>query len=174
MAEDDATATPKRPRARRKPSVAVPAEVPGPVGSTPAVAEDGASLEADRVDLRMAAVGRVEAGSITVEQGALGAARADSVSVDRGALGAAMADRIEVSRGYARSVLARSARLERSAARVVVAGDAEVEQSAVVFLIARRVAGDVRVLLDWRGAVAFGATAGVVLSILSRLRRRAP
>jgi hypothetical protein len=48
----------------------------------------------------------------------------------------------------------------------------QVEQSAAVFLIARRVAGDVRVLLDWRGAAAFGAGAGVVVSILSRMRRR--
>ncbi len=40
-----------------------------------------------------------------------------------------------------------------------------------MFLVARRVAGDVRVLLDWRGAVAFGAVAGLVMGVL---RRRPP
>jgi hypothetical protein len=37
-----------------------------------------------------------------------------------------------------------------------------------MFLIARRVTGDVRVLLDWRGALAFGAIAGLVVGLLRR------
>jgi hypothetical protein len=41
-----------------------------------------------------------------------------------------------------------------------------------MFLIARRVAGDVRVVFDWRGALAFGAAAGVVIAFLTRRRRR--
>ena len=36
------------------------------------------------------------------------------------------------------------------------------QRSAVMFLVARRVSGEMRVLLDWRGALAFGAAAGVV------------
>ena len=35
-------------------------------------------------------------------------------------------------------------------------------------VIARHVDGDMRVLLDWRGAIAFGAVVGVVLGILRR------
>ena len=35
-----------------------------------------------------------------------------------------------------------------------------------MFLVARRVSGDVRVLFDWRGALAFGAVAGIVFGIL--------
>jgi hypothetical protein len=62
--------------------------------------------------------------------------------------------------------------LDRGAARVVIAADVNAQQSAVLFLVARRVAGDVRVLFDWRGALAFGAAAGVVVALLSRLRRR--
>ena len=40
-----------------------------------------------------------------------------------------------------------------------------------MFLVARKVAGDVRVLFDWRGALAFGAAAGLVLGLVSRARR---
>jgi hypothetical protein len=40
-----------------------------------------------------------------------------------------------------------------------------------MFLVARKVAGDVRVLLDWRGALAFGAAAGLVIALLRRGRR---
>jgi hypothetical protein len=39
-------------------------------------------------------------------------------------------------------------------------------------LIARRVSGDVRVLVDWRGAIAFGAVAGIIGGVLARARRR--
>jgi hypothetical protein len=38
----------------------------------------------------------------------------------------------------------------------------------VVFLLARRVEGPVRALFDWRGAIAFGAVAGLVASLLRR------
>jgi hypothetical protein len=90
--------------------------------------------------------------------------------VDRGAIGAAMGDRVEVSRGYARSILARNVQLDRAAARIVVAADVNAQRSAVLFLVARRVQGDVRVLLDWRGAIAFGAAAGLVMGLLRRGR----
>jgi hypothetical protein len=68
--------------------------------------------------------------------------------------------------------MARQVSLDRAAARVVIAADVQAHQSAVMVLIARRVNGDLRVLLDWRGALAFGAAAGAVIGILSRLRRR--
>jgi hypothetical protein len=139
----------------------------------PVVAEDGASLEAEQVALRLSAVGRVEAADLRVAQGAVGAARTEQLTVDQGAVGAVMADRAEISRSYARTIIARQVQLDRGAARVVIAADVNAQQSAVVFLVARRVAGDVRVLFDWRGALAFGAAAGLVVAVLSRLRRRA-
>ena len=144
------------------------AHVPGP----PAVTEDGASLETDQVEVRLGGVGRVEATTVTVDKGAIGAVRADSVSVEQGMIGAAMAGTVEVNRGYARSILARQVQLDRAAARVVIAADVHAKQSAVMFLVARRVDGEMRVLFDWRGALAFGAAAGLVIAILSRFRRR--
>jgi len=133
---------------------------------TTALAEDGIGADVERVELRLSAVGMVDAADVQFAQGALGAARADSISVDQGAVGAALADHVEVSRGYARSILARQVQLDRAAARVIVAADVKAERSAVMFLVARRVSGDVRVLLDWRGALAFGAIAGAVFGLL--------
>src|SRR5262245_43045383 len=48
--------------------------------------EDDGAFDADRVELRMSAVGMVDAGDISFSQGALGAARADTVAVDKGAV----------------------------------------------------------------------------------------
>ena len=175
MAEDDPTTmAPKRPRARRRPAAAPVTDVaPAAGGNGPTVVEDGASLEAEAVALRLSAVGRVEGSQVTIDTGAVGAVRAEHLSVDRGAVGAVMADRVEISRSYARSILARQVQLDRGAARVVIAADVRASQSAVMFLVARRVSGEMRVIFDWRGALAFGAAAGLVFSLLSRVRRRA-
>src|SRR5258706_3639641 len=133
--------------------------------------DDGTSLDGERVELRLSAIGMVDATDVSFAQGALGAARADTVKVEQGAIGAALADRVQVSRGYARSIVARQFQTQSPAARVIVAADAKAERTAIMFLVARRVAGDVRVLLDWRGAIAFGAVAGLIMGLL---RRRTP
>jgi len=130
--------------------------------------DDSAGTDVERVELRLSAVGMVDAGDVHFAQGALGAARADNVTVEQGAIGAALADNIQVSRGYARSILARQVQLDSAAARVVIAADVKVERSAIMLLVARRVAGDVRVLMDWRGAAAFGAVAGLIIGLLRR------
>lgn len=186
MGEEDPAAVERRPRGRRKAAASASREsatdiaVTGPPvidperGSRqgrPAIVEDGASLAADRVGLYRGAVGRVVAGEVRVEQGAVGAARVEHLSVDRGAVGAVMASNAQVSRGYVRSILARQVQLDRGAARVIIAADVRAQQSAVMFLVARRVSGEMRVLFDWRGALAFGAAAGVVFALLARLRR---
>jgi len=168
------TPAPKAARARPKAAHAVEIVEPGvgALSARPVVAEDGTSLEADRVDVRLSAIGRVESTDLSVAQGAVGAARTDHLTVEQGAVGAVMADHAEVSRGYVRSVLARQVQLDRSAARVVIAADVNAQQTAVMFLIARRVSGEVKVLFDWRGALAFGAGAGLLFALVSRMRRR--
>lgn len=133
--------------------------------------EDGSGTDVERVELRLSAVGMVDAADVSFAKGALGVARADTVTVEQGALGAAFADKVSVSRGYARTILARQVQLDSSAARVVVAAEVKAERSAVMVLVARRVAGDVRVLLDWRGALAFGAVAGLIMGLLRRRPR---
>jgi hypothetical protein len=171
MDESEPAAAPKQRRGHAA-GVAIPEEPAADGRSAPTVVEDGASLATDRVDVRMSALGRVDADQVSVGNGAVGAVRADVLSVDRGIVGAAFADTVEVSQGYARSIIGRQVQLDRAAARLVIAADVQARQSVVMVLIARRVDGDVRVLLDWRGALAFGAAAGLVIGLLSRLRRR--
>jgi hypothetical protein len=178
MADDDLTpVAPKRRRARRRKAAApitdassADATIVPVSGAGQDVIEGISPVGAEAP--RLSAVGRIEGDQVRVDMGAVGAIRADQVSVDRGAVGAVLADRVEVSRGYARSILARQVQIDRGGARVVVAADVRAQQSAVMFLVARRVSGDVRVLLDWRGALAFGAVTGFVLALLARGRRK--
>jgi hypothetical protein len=161
-----ASAAPKR----RRTSAAVE-QAPIADSSEPAVADDGSAIEADRVDVRMGAVGRVDAGRLDVHQGAVGAARADTITVAQGALGAALADEVQIRQGVGRAILARTVAVEQSFVRTLVAGEVRIERATGVgILIARKVVGDVRVLLDWRGALAFGAAFGLVVGLIRRGR----
>ena len=53
----------------------------------------------------------------------------------------------------------------------MIANEVHAERTTgVLVLLARRVDGDVRTLLDWRGALAFGAAFGIVSALLRRRR----
>jgi len=97
-------------------------------------------VRAHRVDSSQSALGRVVAHEVHSEQGAMGLVRARSVVTSEGAMGAVAADHVEMNSGFAFLVLA------------------------------RRVSGDVTVLLDWRAAfAALGAL--IVIGRLLRGRR---
>jgi len=120
------------------------------------------------------AVGRAEATTLEVHQGAVGSVRADTVTVEQSAVGLAAAGEVHLRQAIARSILTGSARVEQSFVRTLVAGEVRIERATGVgVLIARKVVGDVKVLLDWRGALAFGAAVGVVAGLVGRGRKRA-
>lgn len=153
------------PKPRKRTRAARPTET-APDGN-PVVPEVG-PLTVDR-----GAVGRADATSLDLHQSAVGGARADTVTADRSAVGVAVAGDVQVRQGVVGSILAGSARVEQSFVRTLVAGEVRVERATGVgILLARKVVGDVKVILDWRGALAFGAAAGVVAGLLGRGRKR--
>jgi hypothetical protein len=65
-----------------------------------------------------------------------------------------------------------SVRLEQSAAALIVAREVEIGRgSAALLILAREVHGDVKPLVDWRGALALGAGLAAVMSVLGGLRQ---
>lgn len=176
MTADPSARAPKR--ARRRPVAApnggeppagvaaaatesTPAEVPGSTGLV-----EGA-VAVDALELRLGALGRADADTVNVSLGAIGGVRSGSVDARQSVIGGVLADRVRVDQGVARTVLARDVQLSQSFARAVVAGTVRVERAAGIgLLVARRVEGNVRVLLDWRGAAAFGVAFGFVVGLL--------
>lgn len=172
--------TPPEPRAARsacsrRAAVAASDPSAAPSMARPAVTADGSAIEADRVEIRQAALGRADAHDVEVIHGAIGGVRADTVTVRQGIVGGSMTSSLEVSQGIARTVFANRASLSQSYARTVIANEVQVTKATGIgLLIARRVEGDVRVLLDWRGAAILGLVAGLVAGLVRTARRGRP
>lgn len=126
---------------------------------------------ARQIDVRQGGIGRARADDIAVSQGGIVVARGEHVSVELGGVGLAVAGDVRVTQGMAGTVLARDVHIEQGAARTVIASRAVLERNVGVFmLIAGRVEGNVRTILDWRGAIAFGAAFGLVAGLIRRRR----
>jgi hypothetical protein len=88
-------------------------------------------------------------------------------------VGAALAGELRVTQGFAGSIVARDATIEQGIARTVIAQRVRITRpSAILVLIAARVEGDVRPVLDWRGALVAGLAFGLVSAGVKVLRER--
>ena len=127
------------------------------------------SVNARTVDVRLGGIAYAHADDVTVKLGGVALARADRLSVDRGSVGAAFAREAHVSQAYARSVVAQDVRIDQGLVGTMLTGRATFDRpSGVLMLIAGRVDGPVKALLDWRSALAFGAAFGLVWGIVRR------
>jgi hypothetical protein len=198
---DETPETPRRTRRRARPAAATETLVgvmaegsPAPAGGAePVVAPAGAHVEpagppqalrieqggiaeatAGSVDVRLGGIGRLDAEEVFVQWGGIGAARADRVGVEFGSVGASLAGELRITQGMASSVVAREATLEQSLVRTLIAQRVTVARpTGVLVMIAQHVSGDVRPVVDWRGALAFGAVFGVVAVAWRAFRDRA-
>ena len=103
--------------------------------------------------------------------GGIAIARASRVSTDRSGVAIALSGESRFQRSFVRNILARDVRLDQSAAWSVFGGRVTFErQSFAGVVIAQRVEGNMRPLLDWRGALVIAAVAGVVTAVARRGR----
>ena len=127
------------------------------------------SVDAREVDVRLGGIAYAHADRVSVTAGGVALARADHVSVERGTVGAAFAREASLKQAYARTVLAGEVRVDQGLAGTVLTGRATFDRpSGVLLLIAGRVEGPVKALLDWRAALAFGAAFGLAWGIARR------
>jgi len=131
------------------------------------------NADARTIDVHQGGIGRANATDIAVSAGGIGLAQGERVSVEMGAIGGAFGGEVRVTQSVSSYVIARGgATVDQSLVNTLIADRVTIRQpSAVILLIARQVDGSVRPLLDWRGALAAGAVAGLVMGLL-RLGRR--
>jgi hypothetical protein len=127
------------------------------------------AVDARDIDVHMGGIGRADARDVAVSMGGVGLARAERVSVEMGGIGLAVARDARLSQGFARYVVAREASMEQGLVGTMIAGRATVQRTTGVFLlVAGRVDGPVKAVLDWRGGLAFGAAFGLLWALLRR------
>jgi hypothetical protein len=127
------------------------------------------AASAEDISVEKGGIGRAEADDIAVRMGGIGIARGERISVELGAIGLAAGSEVSMTQGFARAVLARDVHIRQGGAQVVVAANVTFEGPSGTFvLLARKVEGNVRTVLDWRGALAAGAALGIAIGLLAR------
>jgi hypothetical protein len=133
---------------------------------------DQAPIDESQLTIQQGGIGALSATDVAVSQGGVGALRAQRLSVELGGVGAAMTDQFDLRQGLAGAVIAREARFEQAGVRTLIANRVHFgPTSGAGVVLAAHVEGDVRTLVDWRGALAFGAAAGVVIGLIRGRRR---
>lgn len=134
------------------------------------ITQGGASVvSARKVEIHQGGIANARADDISVRIGGVALARADRLSVEMGGVGLALAREAQVTQGMARTVIAQDVRIDQGLVGTAFAGRVTFEQPAGVFLLlAGRTEGPVKALMDWRGALAFGAAFGLLVGLLRR------
>jgi hypothetical protein len=141
-------------------------------GDVVTITQGGATtVTAGSVNIRQGGIANAQASDISVSMGGVALARAERVSVEMGGMGIAFAREAHVTQGVARSLIAKDVHIDQSLVGTALAGRVRFDRpSAIFLLIAGRVEGPVQAMLDWRGAIAFGAAFGVVAGLIRRRR----
>ena len=127
------------------------------------------SVDAREVDVRLGGIAYAQADDITVTAGGVALARADHLTVELGRLGAAFAREATSPRPTPDRSSPRTSASTRAWSARCSTGRATFDRpSGVLMLIAGRVDGPVKALLDWRAALAFGAAFGLVVGLVRR------
>lgn len=145
-------------------------------------------VEASSVAIRQGGIGTASAEDITVSVGGIGIAHADEIAVRMGGVGLARADRVSsemgaitmavgrdvyVTKSGAAAILATEANLRDSGIGSVVASNVKFEgRSAAFIVVARNTEGDIKPVLDWRGAIVACAAIGGCLAVALLARRK--
>jgi hypothetical protein len=114
--------------------------VQAPPSAEPTVVDQAslANLTAEHAEVNQTAIAHAQVQDLAVRQGAVALVESSAhVRLEQSFAGAVMADEVEISAG-----------------------------SVALFVVAGEVHGDVRPMLDWRGALALGAALGLVRLLL--------
>jgi len=142
-----------------------PITTPRATGSLDAVAVD--VLEFER-----GAIGGVRATDVAARLAVVGGIAANHASVEMGMVNGILAREATVQQGMVRGVVAQNVRVEQAFVRAVVANTVQTgPTTGILVAFARRIDGEAKILVDWRGGLAFGAALGAFLALI-RLARR--
>lgn len=140
----------------------------------PVIDDVGADVhDAGSVDIRNGGARDIDATTVSITQGGARDIEATTVTINQGGAANVRAEQLSVSQGGVALARAENLTIQQGgSAFAVVADEATLDpESSVFLLIAGSTNGDVRPVIDWRAAAAFGAGFALVLGLLRRARR---
>ena len=151
-----------------------PSEPTASLPTTPVPASGALDRVAvDVLEFERGAIGGVRATDVSARLAAIGGITANHVSLEKGAVSGIAAREATIRQGVVRGVLAQNAHLEQALVRVVVANTVQAgPTTGILVAVARQIDGEAKILLDWRGALAFGASLGAFLALIRLARHR--
>jgi hypothetical protein len=132
-------------------------------------------LEADRVELHQSAAQAIDADQVELHQSAAQIVEADTIRMQQSVALGARADTLQGEQSVLGMVRTQDTTLADSNVLALVGDRIQAANVNTVFLIGRDISGDVKTMMDTRGALMFGLAAGGVLgffSLLSAFARR--
>ncbi|MBA3336283.1 MAG: hypothetical protein H0T49_01820 [Chloroflexia bacterium] len=139
-----------------------------PALATELLRHDAGDVEATTVTMERSGADQVSAQRLIANRSGIRTFNARSAQLDRSGVVTLNAERVVLHNSKALFVTAKEARLVRGRAGVVLANNLTTEGTARALLYIGPASGDVKPVLDFRGATVFGAVFAAVLIVLSR------
>ncbi len=164
-----ADSSPPAPEPEAAPTIPAPTPMSEPTRGTGSIDR----LEVDLLEFERGAIGGVRAGDVAARQAIVGGIAAGHASVEMGLVNGIAARDVTVQQGAVRGVLAQHVHVEQAVVRSVVANRVTAgPTTGILVAVARRIDGEAKILLDWRGGLAFGAALGAFIALIALARRR--
>ncbi len=131
------------------------------------------SVEGGHVELQQVGALSIDAERMEVTQGASVILKGNDVTLNQSMCALIAGENVSMQFSFSPvSISKENTEVNRSAVGILGAQSVKVENTSALLIVANKVEGNVTTLLDWRSALALGATFGGLLGFLSLMKRR--
>jgi hypothetical protein len=131
------------------------------------------SVEGGHVELQQVGALSIDAERMEVTQGASVILKGNDVTLNQSMCALIAGENVSMQFSFSPvSISKENTEVNRSAVGILAAQSVKAENTSALLIIANKVEGNVTTLLDWRSALALGATFGGLLGFLSLMKRR--
>jgi len=131
------------------------------------------SVEGGHVELQQVGALSIDAERMEVTQGASVILKGNDVTLNQSMCALIAGENVSMQFSFSPvSISKENTEVNRSAVGILAAQSVKAENTSALLIVANKVEGNVTTLLDWRSALALGATFGGLLGFLSLMKRR--
>ena len=131
------------------------------------------SVEGGHIELHQVGALSIDGEKLEVTQGAMVVLQGSDISLNQSISGVTAGENVSINYSLSPvSISKENTEVNRSAVGILAAQTVKAENTSALLIVANKVEGNVTTLLNWRSALALGATLGGLLGFLSLLKRR--